>query len=84
MNKSRNKLQLPSSFGATIKFIKTFIALVILAQIGLIGWSCHSIATGTNNAGIHVACLAINIFFSTVNIINLMRPQQDWFCLQES
>jgi len=84
MNKSMNKFEPHSSFGATIAFIKTFIALVILAQVGFIGWSCHSIATGTNNAGIHVACLATNLLFSMVNVKNLMRPQQDWFCLQES
>ena len=66
-----------------ITFIKAFIALVILAQIGLIGWSCHRIATGTHNAGLCVACLLTNLLFGMVNVINLKRPQQDWFCLQE-
>jgi hypothetical protein len=64
--------------------VKTFIALITLVQIGLIGWSCHSISIGTNHRGLHIACLAVNLFFSAINVKNLMRPQQDWIPPQES
>lgn len=54
--------------------LRLCIALVLLLQVALIGWSAQLLMTGgTALPGIHVALIFVNSAFGLFNVYNLMR-----------
>ena len=51
------------------------IAMVLLGQCGMIGFSTWCIIVGLSPVvfAVHVACIAVNIFFGLVNVRNMSR-----------